>query len=131
MARYTSDNWRSFRTWGISGTSPWTYSWLWKLRDGVDKNRKELKTDWDKLQRPGYSPDYSGEQYDSLDQSYERADWLPTVAGKALLRNNQPLLAYLGGKTGAFTEKGHNFLAGRNDREASHYREQQPRHCLL
>ena len=112
VARYTADNWRAFRTWGVSGTSPWTYSWLWKLRDGVDKGRKDLKTDWDKLQRPGYSPDYVGEQYDSLDQGYERTDWTPTVAGKALLRNNQPLLAYLGGKAGAFTEKGHNFLAG-------------------
>src|SRR5438876_8250579 len=38
LARYTADNWRSFRTWGVSGTSPWTFSWLWKLRDGMDKN---------------------------------------------------------------------------------------------
>ncbi len=44
--------------------------------------------------------------------AYDRADWVPTVAGQALLRNNQPLLAYLGGKPGAFTEKGHNFRAG-------------------
>ena len=37
----------------------------WKLRDGVDKGRKDLKVDWDKLQRPGYSPDFIDERYDS------------------------------------------------------------------
>ena len=31
---------------------------LWKLRDGVERGRKELKVDWENLQRPGFSPDY-------------------------------------------------------------------------
>jgi hypothetical protein len=34
------------------------------------------------------------------------------VAAQALLRNNRPLLAYLGGKPGNFTSKDHNFLPG-------------------
>ena len=38
---------------------------------------------------------------------------MPTAAGKALMRNNRPLLAYIGGKPGAFTEKGHNFNQGK------------------
>ncbi len=112
VARYNADNWRAFRTWGMSATSPWTFDQYWRLRDGVKQSRQDLKVDWDKLQRPGYSPDFIDDRYDSMIYAYDRADWVPTVAGQALLRNNQPLLAYLGGKPGAFTEKGHNFRAG-------------------
>ena len=28
----------------------------------------------------------------------ERDDWVPTAAGQAVIRNNRPLLAYIGGK---------------------------------
>ena len=41
--------------------------------------------------------------------SYEREDWIPTVAAQALVRNNRPLLAYIAGKPAAFTSKDHNF----------------------
>ncbi|MFI5379961.1 MAG: hypothetical protein ACHRHE_11735 [Tepidisphaerales bacterium] len=112
VARYTADNWRAFRTWGVSATSPWTYAQYWKLRDDADKRRQDLRVDWDKLQSPGYSPDFIDQRYDNQTYAYERTDWTPTVAGQAILRNNRPLLAYLGGKPGAFTEKGHNFRAG-------------------
>jgi hypothetical protein len=112
VARYTADNWRAFRTWGVSAASPWTFDQYWRLRDGADQSRVDLEVDWDKLQRPGYSPDFVDARYESIIYSYDRADWVPTVAGQALVRNNQPLLAYLGGKPGAFTEKGHNFRAG-------------------
>ena len=36
----------------------------------------------------------------------------PRVAAEALVRNNVPLLAYIGGKPAAFTSKDHNFLPG-------------------
>ena len=36
----------------------------------------------------------------------------PRWPARRVLFNNRPLLAYLGGKPGAFTEKGHNFRAG-------------------
>ena len=58
---YTADNWRAFRTWGLS----------------VNDTTEPIK----------YAP-------------------------AALLRNNMPLLAYIGGKPGAFTSKDHNFLPG-------------------
>src|SRR5262249_18612442 len=58
IGRYITDNWRAHRTWGVSATSPWEYAAFWKLRDGVDRSRKELKVDWENLQRPGFSPDY-------------------------------------------------------------------------
>jgi len=111
-ARYITDNWRAFRTWGLSGSNAWEYWLFWKLREGADKGRKEFKVDWDNLQRPGFSPDYVGRPYDMLDQGYQRSDWIPTIAADALVRNNGPLLAYLGGKPGRFTSKDHNFRPG-------------------
>ena len=89
----------------------WEYGTFWKLRDGVNKNaRKELKVDWENLQRPGYSPDYIDERFERMDLAYERADWIPMAPAQALLRNNMPLLAYIAGAPSHFTSKDHNFL---------------------
>ena len=113
LAAYLTDNWRAFRTWGVSAISPWEHGVFWKLRPDMDRNqRRELKTDWENLQRPGFSPDYREERYERMDLAYRRADWLPTPAAKAMLRNNMPLLAYLAGAPGRFTSKDHNFLPG-------------------
>ncbi|NUQ63106.1 MAG: hypothetical protein HUU20_11570 [Pirellulales bacterium] len=112
IGMYLQQNWRAFRTWGVSAISPWEHHFFWTLRDGVDKGRKELKTDWENLQRPGFSPDYLGEQYERMDLAFERSDWIPTADGQAVLRNNMPLLAYIAGKPAAFTAKDHNFLPG-------------------
>jgi hypothetical protein len=112
FAMYLTDNWRAFRTWGVSGISPWEYGHFWKLRDGVSKRREEFKTDWENLQRPGFSPDYSDQRYERMDLAFGRSDWIATPAAQALMRNNQPLLAYLGGKPDGFTSKDHNFLPG-------------------
>ena len=112
FARYLTDNWRAYRTWGVSGISPWEYEHFWKPRPGVDRTRKELKVDWEKLQRPGFSPDYVDQRYERMDLAFERSDWVATPAAQALLRNNRPLLAYLAGKSDAFTSKDHNFRPG-------------------
>lgn len=113
LARYYTDNWRAFRTWGVSAISPWEHHVLFKLRPGMDRNRRvELATDWDRLQRPGFSPDYLEDRYERMDMAYERTDWIPTLAAEALLRNNGPLLAYLAGEPGRFTGRDHNFLPG-------------------
>ncbi len=112
FAMYLEDNWRAFRTWGVSGISPWEHEHFWKLRDGVDTRRREFRVDWDHLQRPGFSPDYVDKTYERWDLAFERADWIPTAAARALLRNNRPLLAYLGGKPGQFTSKDHVFFPG-------------------
>jgi hypothetical protein len=111
-AMYFTDNWRAFRTWGMSANSPWAHGHYWRLRDGVNKSRKEFQVDWDNLQRPGFSPDYIEQRYERVDLAFEHSDWIPTVAAKALIRNNQPLLAYIGGKPVAFTSKDHNFYPG-------------------
>ena len=62
MAMYFTENWRAFRTWGLSVNAPEGY-------------RGPLST-------------------------------------AALVRNNGPVLAYIGGKPSAFTSKDHNFLPG-------------------
>jgi beta-galactosidase len=112
FARYITDNWRAHRTWGISANSPWEYAVFWKQRDGVDRRRRELKVDWDHLQQPGFSSDYIQPRQGWMSVDGARSDWVATVAAQALIRNNQPLLAYLGGKPGAFTSKDHIFVPG-------------------
>jgi beta-galactosidase/beta-glucuronidase len=112
FAMYLRENWRALRTWGVSATSPWEHAIFWRARDGIDRRRKELPVDWERLQRPGFSPDYVEERYERMDLAFERADWVPTAAAQALLRNNGPLLAYIGGKPARFTSKDHNFVPG-------------------
>ncbi|MGQ9592579.1 MAG: glycoside hydrolase family 2 TIM barrel-domain containing protein, partial [Planctomycetota bacterium] len=113
LAAYLAENWRAFRTWGVSGISPWEHDVFWKLRPGVERNRKTpLPTDWDSLQRPGFSPDYLEERYERMDLAYERDDWVATPAAEALYRNNLPLLAHIAGEPGRSTSRDHNFLPG-------------------
>jgi hypothetical protein len=108
---YISDNWRAYRTLRVSALNIWHGS-LWKLRKDVDTQRKVYNVDWDRLQRPGFSPDFIDKRFNRMDTAYEISDWVVTKAGKALLRNNQPLLAFIGGKPARFTSKDHNFYAG-------------------
>src|SRR4029077_17558693 len=70
------------------------------------------QVDWENLQKPGFSPDYVEPRAGQMSLDLERTDWLPTAAAQALLRNNRPLLAYVGGKADHFTSKDHNFLPG-------------------
>jgi hypothetical protein len=112
FARYITDNWRAFRTWGLSANSPWEYHVFWKLKDGVNTGRRDFVVDWDTLQKPGFSADFTQRQNWMMATDLEATDWVPTVAAQALMRNNRPLLAYIGGKPGAFTSKGHNFRPG-------------------
>jgi len=111
-AMHISDNWRAFRTWGLSAFNAWSYGNFWNLRAGVDKSRQNLTVDWDNLQRPGFSPDYIEGRYERFDLCFERTDWVPSSAARALIRNGQPLLAYIGGKPAKFTSKDHNFHPG-------------------
>jgi hypothetical protein len=113
FAQYFAENWRAFRTWGLSANSPWEHHILFKLRPGMNRNRREESpVDWAKLQRPGFSPDFLAERFERMDMAYEHADWLPTGGGEALMRNNRPLLAWIAGKPDRFTSKDHLFLPG-------------------
>jgi hypothetical protein len=112
FARYITDNWRAFRTLGLSANSPWEHHIYWKLKDGAKTGRREFNTDWDTLQKPGFSADYTQRQNWQFITDFEASDWVPTAAAQALMRNNRPLLAYIGGKPGAVTGKDHSFLPG-------------------
>ena len=113
FAMYLRDVWRAHRTWGLSGMNFWDNSLLYRPRAGLARNlRRDLETDWEQLQRPGFSPDFLEQRNERMDLAYDREDWIPTEAGMALLRNNQPLLAYIGGKSDVFTSKDHNLVAG-------------------
>jgi hypothetical protein len=112
QAAYTTDNWRAFRTWGLSGNSPWEHDRFWKLRDGFQHQHEELPVDWDNLQRPGYSPDFIDRTYARFDLAYQRSDWVATPTAQSLFRNNLPLLAYIAGKSEHFTTKDHTFYPG-------------------
>jgi hypothetical protein len=110
---YITDNWRALRTWGISARNAWGYTAFWEMREAVKRQRRDLKVDWDHLQKPGLSPDYiTTPNNPTVDTALDRSDWIPTKAAEALLRNNVPLLAYIAGKPAHFTTKEHNYLAG-------------------
>ena len=112
-AMYITDNWRAFRTWGVSARNAWGYSVFWEPRARFQPKARNLTVDWDHLQKPGLSPDCVPASYNAaVDTALERSDWVPTKAGEALMRNNRPLLAYIAGKPPHFTTKEHNFLAG-------------------
>jgi beta-galactosidase len=112
FAAYLTDNWRAFRTWGVSAISPWEHGHFWTLRDGVTRGRRELPVDWENLQQPGFSPDYVDQRYERVDLAFDRSDWIATPAADALVRNNRPLLAYVAGQPDAFTSKDHNSFPG-------------------
>ncbi|MGZ8919906.1 MAG: hypothetical protein ACXW3L_02870, partial [Limisphaerales bacterium] len=112
FALYLKQNWRAFRGWGVSATSPWEYEHFWKLRPGVNKSRTELKVDWENLQRPGYSADYVGQRYERMDLAFDKDDWLPTAAAQALIEHSGPLLGFIAGEQSAFTSQDHLFLPG-------------------
>jgi beta-galactosidase/beta-glucuronidase len=113
VALHLTDNFRAFRTWGVSATSPWEYGNYWKpMAYERDPGDGGLAIDWDGLQRPGARPAYINEQQAKDRLAFRRSDAEPTAAAQALYRNNLPLLAYLAGKPAAFTSKDHTFLPG-------------------
>ncbi|MFM1943147.1 MAG: hypothetical protein RI897_2129 [Verrucomicrobiota bacterium] len=112
FAAYLTDNFRAFRTWGLSALSPWEHGHFWQLSRGTDRQRVDLPTRWNQLQHPGYSPDYQDQRYERFDLAYSTTNWIATPAAQALYRNIRPLLAYIAGKPDRFTSKDHNFLPG-------------------
>lgn len=111
MAMYIKDDWRAYRTWGVSAFNSWELDRMWTLRPGFTPTKKTLPVDWNHLQQPGYSPDFIDRQFEQFEYAYDAGDWVPTVAAKAILRNNQPLLAYIAGPASHFTVKDHNYQA--------------------
>jgi hypothetical protein len=107
IATYLQDNWRAFRTLGVSANSPWDYGGYWKQSNQRTRDRTDLPLDidWDHLQRPGPRAPYVNETEARKLLAFNPSDYQPTAAAEALYRNNMPLLGYIAGKA-------HNFLPG-------------------
>ena len=137
QAMYVNDNWPAFRTLGVSGMNTWYYSELFQLkdnptrgkpgvtmRDGWTKNDREqpvfpIATDWEHLQRPGYSPDWRNAplKYQEMEAgfpySHSKEDWVDVgKLTKAWLRVTRPAFAYIAGKPAHIFGKDHNFYPG-------------------
>lgn len=111
QAMFAADNWRSHRTWGVSAMLPWDQENLWRLPKEAGR-REPVAQPFAHLQRKGIVPDavaaVEGQAIYSRDASQVR----PSELGRAFLRWNMPLCAYIGGAAGHFTEKGHDFVPG-------------------
>ncbi len=113
QAAYIARTWPAYRTWGVSLFNKWEVYTGWNPRPGA--LNPTLKVDWDDLQKPGFSADFVMGSYEGRprwDLCYQPSDWIPNLVGKALLRYNRPLLAYIAGKAARFTSRDHNFNAG-------------------
>ena len=114
MAQYLTDNWRAFRTWGVSATSPWEHHMFWKLKPGVKQGRRELKVDWDNLQKPGFSAEYTQRQSPNFPSDFDASDWEPTAAGKALLAQQSAAPGVHSRQGGRVHEQGSQLLPRRD-----------------
>ncbi|MCL2648012.1 MAG: hypothetical protein FWD61_13545 [Phycisphaerales bacterium] len=117
LAMYIPDNWRSYRTWGVSAFNSWELHRLWALKPGFQRPKKIFTIDWDRLQKPGFSPDFIDKPYEAYEYAYGASDWVPSGAAKAIIQNNDSVLAYIGGsgspeKIGDFVRKDHHYLPG-------------------
>jgi beta-galactosidase/beta-glucuronidase len=113
LSEHFASNWRAFRTWGVSGVNAmWHYTQYWRLPKDFKRTAKVYNVDWDNLQKPGFSPDIISKPRERFDMAYSMSDWEPTIASSAISDNQGPLLAYIGGKPEAFTDKAHNFVPG-------------------
>ncbi len=120
QAAYTTANWRAFRTWGLSGNSPWEHDRFWKLRDGFQHRREVLPVDWDNLQQPGFSPDFIDRTYARFDLAYQRDDWIRHAHG-AVVDAQQHAAAGLDRRpAGALHRQGPHLLARRNRPQTAH-----------
>ena len=80
---YLTDNWRAFRTWGVSANSPWEHGIFWTpARRRRQEPQGPARSTGSNLQRPGLQPGLhrraatSGWTWPS-----SASDWIPTAAG--------------------------------------------------
>ncbi len=108
QAMFAADNWRSHRTWGVSAMLPWDQENLWRVPEEAGR-RQPVAQPFAHLQRQGIVPDAVAPVANQAIYSRDVSQVRPSELGRAFLRWNMPLCAYLGGAAGHFTEKGHNF----------------------
>ena len=108
QAWYLQDNWRSMRGWGISAVLPWDQVDFWqRVRPTAKRPNPAARQ---KLKQPGIVPDHFTANRNYLNDP-EQKNFRPAPTGEVLLRDNQPLLAFLGGAP-VFTDKTHVYKPG-------------------
>jgi hypothetical protein len=123
MALFAADNWRSHRAWGISAMLPWDQEHLWKRLQPTPS--RELADRYRDLQRPGIVPDFATANGQYIYDGGDESRYAATTLGECFRRWNQPLCAFIGGRTDGhrdgvptensdqrFTEKRHTVLPG-------------------
>jgi beta-galactosidase len=120
QAEYIAQTWPYIRTIGLSGFNIWHDLNLCYPAGELPSEPRVCDVDWENLQRPGVSPDQAtlfphwGRPGGGMPYALatDRDDWVPSVRGEAILRYNQPLLAYIGGPRKHFSARGHNVHPG-------------------
>jgi hypothetical protein len=118
----------AWRTWGISGgVNAWENTWRRLIKRRPNSSYREvpspvpLKTDWEHLQKPGFSPDEwqyanggGGEircLFD-LGRPEEKEYFQPTRRSKVMPELIAPLYAYIGGPKDEWYAQDHAFRTG-------------------
>lgn len=117
LSEFVHDNWRSHRANGCSAMILWDHDSQWFPRPA---NAVAVPDRYRNLERPGIVPDRIQpavlQLYGKLDDGYLYSSFdhpgTPTRIGEAILRWNQPFCAFLGGKSGDFSEKSHIHYPG-------------------
>ncbi len=107
-AEMVGTNFRDLRARGLSGLLPWDEGALWSRTQAAPSGPWPDR--FRNLKQPGIVPDTSrpgGEYVVDLGSTYTAG-----TIGKAGLPYMQELTAWIAGKPGDFTEKGHNFRPG-------------------
>lgn len=123
MALFAADNWRSHRAWGVSAMLPWDQEHLWQRKAPTPV--RPVAGRHTGLQQPGIVPDRARPDGQYIYDAGGEDAFAPTALGACFLRWNQPLCAFLGGRTDGhgedgptetsdrrFTEKAHTLLPG-------------------
>ncbi len=115
QAWFAADNWPSHRTWGASAMLPWDQGGFWKrVKDTPPSDNPAA---FESPQQPGIVPDrfFAGDQ--CIDDPGPESNFEPTTLGRTFLRWNQPVIGYIAGRPGRFTERSANFRPGETVRK--------------
>ena len=103
------DNFRAMRARGISGLLPWDQGTFWYRTSSSGGTRLNTER-FNNIKSPGVVPDYfypGSQPIDDLKDNFRLGE-----VGKNAVKNFCPLLGWIAGEKGDFTEKGHNFYPG-------------------
>ncbi len=112
LALFNRNTTRSWRTWGTTGGMvPWGMHG-WNRDTRVSRFKAEAPAVKAQPFQPGRRGTYQADYPRTYAYAYRPEGMPANAAAQAIIDNNQPTLAWLGGRAGEFTEKGHNFAAG-------------------